>query len=79
MHCQELRRELRDYYENMGDQRAAKFCETCVGEMDRQYRDDMSIWEMKRLQYDTISSMCDPVLFVHSPFYYEMGTMAGTF
>lgn len=77
MHYHKLRKDLREYYEKTGDQKAKEFCEACVDELDRMYVETMSIWEMKRLQYDVISRRCDPVLFPDSPFYYEMGTMAG--
>ena len=72
-----LREELCYYYDKVADKRAEEFCRVCVEEMDRAYEEGMSIWEMKRLQYNTISQMCDPIVFWESPFYYEMGTMAG--
>ncbi len=72
----ELRAELRDYYENTANGRAKDFCETCTAELEHRYAEGMSAYQMKALQYETIVELCEPVIFDNSPFYYEMGTMA---
>ena len=71
-----LREELRRFYGGEADERAARFREECEHEMEMLYREDMSVWEMKRLQYRVIAERFTPVLFGQSPFYYELGTMA---
>lgn len=70
-----LRAELRDFYENVLNDRADAFNVTCVEELERRYDEKMSAYEMKALQYETIVELCEPVIFDNSPFYYEVGTM----
>ncbi len=76
MNYQNLRKELKDYYWNKADNRARAFYEECTTVMDDQAEENMSVYEMKVLQYKTITEMFEPVLFYNSPFYYETGTMA---
>ncbi len=71
-----LRDEIKEYYYNVADERAERFCDLCIEQLDKQYREDMSVFEMKRTQYDVITENIDPVLFYNSPFYYETGTLA---
>lgn len=76
MRFDKMRRELVDYYFNVADGRAEEFCDKCLEKLDNAYNGNMSVFEMKRLQYRIISDELDPVLFPHSPFYYETGTLA---
>lgn len=76
MNYQNLRNELKDYYWNKADTRAREFYEECTLVMDNRAEETMSVYEMKVLQYKTITEMFEPVLFSNSPFYYETGTMA---
>ncbi len=76
MSYEKMREELRDYYLKVADSRAEEFCDRCLAELDAKYVEGMSVFEMKRMQYRTISDNIDPVLFKNSPFYYETGTLA---
>ena len=71
-----LREELKNFYWNIVDDRADKFCVECTKVLDELYNDNMSVYNMKVLQYQTITDMFDPVIFYSSPFYYETGTMS---
>ncbi|MBQ8309402.1 MAG: hypothetical protein IJX80_00130 [Clostridia bacterium] len=71
-----LRAELWEYYRAEADSRAEVFREVAEREMEAAYREGMTVWEMKRLQYRVITDYFEPVLFGALPFYYEMGTMA---
>lgn len=74
----DLRDELKNYYWYQADTRAKAFCQKCVRILDDKaaLKPGMSVYEQKVLQYQTITEEFDPVLFYHSPFYYETGTMA---
>lgn len=76
MHYGNLREELKTYYWNVADDRAKAFFERCTKVMDERAEENMSAYAMKAFQYETITEMFEPVLFYHSPFYYETGTMA---
>lgn len=76
MRYHELRAELRDFYENAVNTLAAAFCADTTKKLDAAYRDGMSVYEQKALQYRAIAADFTPVLFENSPFYYEMGTLA---
>lgn len=75
MNYEKMRTELSDYYRNESGNRCNKFYKVCCARLDSLYKDGMSPYEMKVLQYNTITDMFDPVLFYSSPFYYETGTM----
>lgn len=75
MRYHEMRQELRDYYLKVADDRSMKFLDECTKKLDSLYKEDMSAYDMKILQYHTITDMFEPVLFYNSPFYYETGTM----
>ena len=70
--------ELKDFYWKNADARAAAFYQECSAKLDSLYVTGMSPFQMKVLQYKTITDMFDPVLFFHSPYYYEPGTMCAT-
>ena len=76
MNYQNLRDELKEFYWNVADPRSDKFCTDCLKLLDGMYEQNMSVYKMKALQYTVISDMFDPVIFNHSPFYYETGTMS---
>lgn len=71
-----LREELKSYYLNQADERGKAFYEKLFPMLDETYREGMSVFEMKVMQYRMITKEFDPVLFLNSPFYYELGTMA---
>lgn len=71
-----LREELKQYYWHEADKKAEAFFEKCTKVMDENAEEQMSVYQMKVHQYKTITDMFEPVLFSHSPFYYETGTMA---
>jgi len=72
-----LRTELRDFYWERLTEQADAFKESCVKELDGLYKEGMTVWQEKALQYRVISERFEPVLFDNSPFYYELGTMWG--
>lgn len=76
MNFSKLRKELREFYQNRVDDMSDKFCVECSKVLDELYTDNMSVYDMKSLQYKTITDMFEPVLFFNSPFYYETGTMS---
>lgn len=71
-----LREELKQYYWHIADKKAEAFFRKCTSFMDATAQKNMSVYQMKVFQYETIKDMFEPVLFAHSPFYYETGTMA---
>ena len=76
MRYSEMREELTKYYLKEADSRAEEFCDKCLEKLDSAYREGMSVFAMKRMQYRVIAENIDPVLFFSSPFYYETGTLA---
>lgn len=76
MAFQELRNELKSYYWHHADEQARRFCERCLPLMEEQWEEGMSLYAQKRLQYRVICEQMEPVVFSHSPFYYETGTLA---
>lgn len=77
MKFQDLRRELKDYYSKKSYENAEKYLEKGKKILDAAYSENMTPYEMKVLQYKTISDMIEPVLFENSPFYYETGIIPG--
>lgn len=75
MNYTEMREELKNYYWEGTDVKAEAFKEKVYKVLEGLYRDDMTPYEMKALQYKVISDMFEPVIFFESPFYYETGTM----
>ena len=75
MGMDEMRRELAAYYYHGTEERAEAFCAKAHEIMNARYRDGMSVYEQKVLQYQVITEMFEPVLFYTSPYYYETGTM----
>lgn len=76
MNYQKLREELIDYYWYKANDRSDAFYEKCTALLDSKAYDGMSVYDMKVLQYRTISEEFEPVLFLNSPFYYETGTLS---
>lgn len=76
MNYQELRKEITEYYYNVADERAERFCDECLEKLNSLWKEEMSVFATKRLQYSVIADGIDPVLFYNSPFYYETGTLA---
>ena len=76
MGYQKLREELKDWYWAKANDKAKEFYEECTKVLDNKQQTNMSPYSMKVLQYETITEMFEPIIFLHSPFYYETGTMA---
>ena len=62
----------KESYEN-----AKKYLSEGTKRLDEKYKEGMSSYEMKVMQYRTITDMIEPVLFENSPFYYETGIIPG--
>ena len=77
MKYKELRRELREYYGKTSYENAKKYLKEGTKRLDEKYKEGMSSYEMKVMQYRTIADMIEPVLFNNSPFYYETGIIPG--
>lgn len=75
MNYLKLREELKDFYWYKVDDMSDDFFVRCTEEMDRDAKEDMSVYEEKMFQYRIITEMFEPELFYESPFYYETGTM----
>ncbi len=76
MRYSKLREELKAYCWHEADSHSEAFFEKCTEFMDAEADATMSAYEMKAFQYKTISDMLEPILFYHSPFYYETGTLS---
>ena len=75
MGYEKLRKELSHYYLDIVDEKADNFCIECENVINSLYKENMSVFEEKVLQYKTITEMMEPVVFLNSPFYFETGTM----
>ena len=69
MKYKELRRELREYYSKTSYENAKKYLKEETKRLDEKYKEGMSSYEMKVMQYRVIADMIEPVLFDNSPFY----------
>ncbi len=76
MHESDLRAELKEFYWYKVDDMSDEFYAKCMKELDSRYHEGMTPYQMKRMQYRTISDMFEPELFFNSPFYYETGTLS---
>lgn len=77
MKFQDLRRELKDYYSKTSYENAKKYLKVGTNKLDEMYDENMSSYDMKVLQYKTITDIMNPVLFENAPFYYETGIIPG--
>lgn len=75
MNVAELRKELYDYYLKNDAQRSKAFAEKCFAILDGRYTQGMSVAQQKMLQYDVIAEEFEPVIFRHSPYFYETGAL----
>ena len=73
-----LRDELHDFYDNRVQQISENFNRECSEILEKEYDEAQSAYTLKARQYRVIAARCRPVLFAASPFYYELGSMAGT-
>ena len=71
MNYNAMREELKKFYYNVSDKNANEFCEACKNKLNALYTEDMSVYDMKLLQYKVISEDFEPIVFEHCPFYYE--------
>lgn len=70
-----LRKELYEYYLKNDVERSKAFAEKCFAIMAGRYTDGMSETQQKMLQYDVITEEFEPVIFKHSPYFYETGAL----
>lgn len=70
-----LHNELKEFYGEQ-DFKAYDFNKLCSEELEKRVTDDMSSYEQKGIQYETIAELCNPVIFKNSSFYYEIATMS---
>ncbi|MFW5798778.1 MAG: pyruvate formate lyase family protein, partial [Planctomycetota bacterium] len=78
-----LRRELADYYDTLGNARHGYDISPRLQQNTRPIREAMDRWveanpgapaaKRKAVLHETIAERFEPVLFPHSPFFYEMG------
>lgn len=72
---EELKKELYAFYLHGDAERAKSFADKCFTIMDSRFRDGMTVLEQKLLQYDVITEEFEPVIFAHTPFFYETGVL----
>lgn len=77
MKYNELRKEIKNYYSTASYVNAKKYLEVGTKKLDEMYNKNMSAYDMKVLQYKTITDIMKPVLFENAPFYYETGIIPG--
>lgn len=72
---QNIKNELYQFYLHGDAERAQAFAERCFTVMDARLQDGMSITAQKLLQYDVICEEFEPVIFRHTPYFYETGVL----
>ena len=77
MKFQDLRNELKDYYGKKSYENAKKYLKAGTNKLDEMYDENMSSYDMKVLQYKTVTDIMKPILFENAPFYYETGIIPG--
>lgn len=77
MKYNELRNEIKSYYSKTSYENAKKYLEAGTKKLDEMYNENMSSYDMKVLQYKTITEIMEPVLFENAPFYFETGIIPG--
>ena len=70
-----LKQELYDFYLHGDEARARNFAERCFPLMDARLTPEASVIEQKIIQYDVITDEFEPVLFPHTPYFYETGVL----
>ena len=56
-------------------ERSKAFAEKCFAIMDSLVTEDMTVVQQKLLQYRVIAEEFEPVIFKHTPFFYETGVL----
>ena len=77
MKYNELRNEIKNYYSTASYENTKKYLADGTKKLDEMYNKNMSAYDMKVLQYKTITDIMEPVLFETAPFYYETGIIPG--
>ncbi len=72
---EKLREELYSFYLHGDAERSKSFADKCFAIMDARFEDGMTVTEQKLLQYDVITEEFEPVIFRHSPYFYETGVL----
>lgn len=75
---QNLRTELQQYYWYRADKVADAFSKKAVEKLNQLPLADLTPYQIKAAQYRVIAELCEPVVFAHSPFYWETGTLCAT-
>lgn len=75
MNYESLRTELKDFYFNKSEKQTRELYDKGTEDLDSMYKDGMSAYEMKKMQYKYIAENCQPVVFKNSPFYFETGVV----
>lgn len=76
MNFTEMRNELSSFYQrDVGIQRSKDFAEKCFSLLDAMPTDNMSVTDLKLLQYKVITEKFEPKIFINSPFYYETSAL----
>lgn len=73
----DFRSEHLDYYLHRSRPHVKAMYDRVMPMLDASYREGMSAYEMKALQYRVIAAETEPVLFRTNPFYYETGGVPG--
>lgn len=77
MEYSKLREALKKYYTDISLQNSKELFEKCNDEANASYHEGMSVFDMKVLQYRTITKNFDPIIFHDLPFYFETGVIPG--
>ncbi len=77
MNYTELRNEAKKYHQETSFEKGKINFERIMSAIESEYKEGMTAYEMKALQYGVIAEECEPILFEHCPFYYETGMIPG--
>jgi len=77
MNLLSLKNQLKEFYLTVLDNKSKEFYESSIQKLDLLYDEKYSSYKLKSIQYEFIAEEFEPVIFSESPFYYEMGAMAG--
>ena len=75
MNYPHLREELYSFYLEGDAERSKAFADKCFAIMDSLVTEDMTVVQQKLLQYRVITEEFEPVIFKHTPFFYETGVL----
>ena len=70
-----MKQELYDFYLHGDAERSKAFADKCFAIMDARLKEGMSVTAQKLLQYDVICEQFEPVIFRHTPYFFETGVL----